>query len=76
MFLYDLIFNFIRGSLFSTDTNLGDIVYSFGDDAASITFDDWISHTLTIIVLILFCIALVKLAIWIFKLGANLIRLR
>lgn len=47
-----------------------------GNDIVFITMADYLSTTATIIVMVLLCFLLVKLAIWIFKLGANLIRLR
>jgi hypothetical protein len=76
MSIYDLIHQFIRDVLINTSTALTDIGFTLGSDNYTVYMDDWLAHTLTIIILVLFVVALIKLVIWVFKLGANIVRIR
>ena len=75
MTVYKYIFDFFyylidRGLGYSVNLNM--ITFEIG--GTSIPFNQWLCHTLTIIVIILIAIFFIKLTIWLFKIGANLFK--
>lgn len=71
--MYDLIYNYILTNLFNS-THLS--VTSMDINGLTMNMNEWLSHTATIICIVVLICVLVSFVKWIFGLFANLFRLR
>ena len=71
--MYDIIYDYILNNIFNS-TYL--VNYSQTIFGVSTTLNVWLSHTCTIILMVLFVGLLVGFAIWLFKLVSGFILLR
>lgn len=68
--MYDIIYDFIHDNLL---TSLDLSTYSMSVMGVNTSFDVWLSHTLSIISIVLLFIVAVLFTKWIFKLASGLL---
>lgn len=77
MTVFDYIYQFYIYLFSSQDvstTIFEDLEYEFGINNLSLNIYQWLAFTLTCITIILISYFFIRLAIWFFKLGANLFK--